>query len=138
MEITTHRPPREFAVGADRSIVLKDCGKVFLEPDEQVTFVTASGAEYDVTRKSWGFYATPSLNARLPRFGLRGVLTRGPGGDRFFLQLVERGKEAEFYQYLAQTGVTVVCWLDCDEAFRNLQEKLGSPRAALEKSRKVG
>ena len=65
-----------------------------LEPDEQVTFVTDSGSEYDVARKSWGYYATPSLNSRLAGFGLRGVLVRGDDG-KAYLFLVEMGKASE-------------------------------------------
>jgi hypothetical protein len=97
---------------------------VRLEPDEQVTFITPSGTELDVVRKSWGYYATPSLNKRLRRFRLRGVLAKGTDGKTFFLLLVEDGKEQEFQQYLAQTGMTALCWLDSDEAFRELEQKL--------------
>ena len=118
-------PPREFRVGSGGAIGLKDCGRVQLDPDEQVTFETEAGGEYDVVRKSWGFYATPSLNARLRKFGLRAVLTRGAGGKRIFVLLVERGREDEFHAYLGQTGMTILCWLDSDEAVRNLEAKLG-------------
>src|SRR5438105_15753607 len=69
-------PPRAFQVGRTEKIWIRDCAHISLEPDEQVTFLTGEGAEYDVARKDWGFYATPSLNSRLARFGLRGVLVR--------------------------------------------------------------
>jgi SAM-dependent methyltransferase len=103
-------PPRRFPVGVREIIYLKDCGRVALEPDEQVTFVTASGAEYDVVRKSWGYYATPSLNARLPNFGLKSALVRS--GERLYLLLIEESKLREFYAYLAAQGMEIIEWLD--------------------------
>ena len=126
MKITTIMPPREFAVGQDCEITLKDCARVELAPNEQITLTTDSKTEFDITRKSWGYYATPSLNKRLSRFNLRGVLTRGADGDTFYLLLVERGKEDEFASYLSETGMHVVCWLDSDEAFGVLQTNMGA------------
>ena len=73
--------------------------------------MTESGAEYDVTRKSWGFYATPSTNGRLKRFNLQAALVRNRSGQ-YFVLLVERGKEALFRDYVASERVTVLCWLD--------------------------
>jgi len=104
-------PPRVFTVGFDRKIDLKDCARVGLEPDEQVTFVTESGAEYDVARKSWGFYATPSTNGRLKRFNLRAVLIRNRI-NQYFVMLVEGDKEPLFHEYVASERLTVLCWLD--------------------------
>lgn len=62
-------------------------------------------------RKDWGFYATPSLNARLPSFGLRGALIENTQG-RFFVVLVERGHEPEWEAYRQVEQLTVVRWLD--------------------------
>jgi len=110
MKFQSMEPPRIFTVGHNREIELKDCGRLELEPDEQVTFVTPSGSEYDVARKSWGYYATPSLNHRLPRLGLKPALVRS--GDRLYLLLVEAGKEEEFHAYLAANRMEVVQWLN--------------------------
>jgi hypothetical protein len=98
---------------------MADCGRVELEPDEQLTFTTPDGAEYDVARKSWGFYATPSLNGRLREFGLRGVLVRNRIG-RYFVLLVERGHEDEFESYRALEELDVIAWLDSDEALARI------------------
>ena len=115
-------PPRVFKVGNGDSIEMRDCARIRLEPDEQVTFVTETGAEYDVARKSWGFYATPSLNGRLPSFGLRGALVRGPDG-KIYVFLVERAKEADFEHYLDDEGHIVVCWLDGDSELELLEPR---------------
>ena len=122
-------PPRTFNVGPEGHITLKDCAHIALEPDEQVTFVTDSGAEYDVARKSWGFYATPSLNGRLQSFGLRAVLVKGPV-PRYYVFLVESGKEADFQDYLDSEGHTIVCWLDSDEILATLEQKLKGAKHA--------
>lgn len=118
MRFTPVDPPRIFEVG-DRRLRLSDCGRIELDPDEQVTFVTEAGGEYDVTRKDWGFYATPSLNGRLSRFGLRGALVRNRMGQ-YFVVLVERGREPSFEQYVADERLLVVSWLDTDEALNAL------------------
>ena len=127
MKVTRLDPPRVFQTGRDRPIAIQDCGRIALEPDEQVTFVTGSGAEYDVTRKDWGFYAAPSLNGRLLDFGLRAALARSHVG-KFYLMLVERGSEASFHDYLRRESNTLVRWLDSTE---NLAEMApaGAPAA---------
>ncbi len=111
MRIRENDPPREFEVGNGPKSIMKDCAHIQLLPGEQVTFKSEAGAEYDVARKSWGFYATPSINSRLPRFGLRAVLVSNTVGD-FFVMLVEEGKDAEFEDYLADEELTVCGPLD--------------------------
>jgi hypothetical protein len=116
--------PRRFAVGNADKIEMRDCGMLALEPDEQVTLVTESGAEYDVARKEWGFYATPSLNGRLESFGLRGVLIRNTLTGRYFVLLVERGREDKFGAYMAREGLEIVVWLDSTTALDRLYGRL--------------
>lgn len=117
-------PPRRFPVGSAVKFDMKDCGTVRLAADEQVTFATESGAEYDVARKDWGFYATPSLNGRLEQFGLRGVLIKNRGTGRYFVLLVERGHEAGFDAYCKQENLAVIAWLDSTGALDALARKL--------------
>jgi hypothetical protein len=111
MKIHSHEPPREFEVGHATKAVIRDCARIALEPDEQITLTTASGAEYDVARKAWGFYATPSINGRLANFGLRTVLVKNPAG-RFYVLLVEQGCEAQFDSYAAHEQFVICGWLD--------------------------
>ena len=117
-------PPRLFKTGRGEIVTIKDCAHIELEPDEQVTFKTESGAEYDVARKSWGFYATPSLNGRLTQFGLRGVIVKNPSA-RFFIFLVENGKEDDFRKYVDIESLTIVCWIDNDHHLKSLDEGVG-------------
>jgi hypothetical protein len=125
MKFEAKTPPRRFTVGNSVKFDMLDCGEVRLQPDEQVTFRTATGAEYDVAAKGWGFYATPSLNGRLEQFGLRGVLIRNRDTSRYFMLLVESGKEVLFDTYCNQENLAVVAWLDSTEACESLRERLG-------------
>ncbi|MBM09240.1 MAG: hypothetical protein CMF69_06650 [Magnetovibrio sp.] len=111
MRVKRNWPPRTFNVGKTGTITLSDMGLVFLDPDEQLTFATDSGTEFDVARKNFGYYATPSLNGRLPAKGLRPALTRNEAG-RFYVLLVEAGREAQFEHYLKDEEQTLVAWLD--------------------------
>jgi hypothetical protein len=119
-------PPRPFQVGQGGKITISDCGKIQLNSNEQVTFILPSGAEYDVTRKEWGFYATPSLNGRLEQFGLRGVLIKNRVTGRFFVLLVEKGKEAGFEDYCRAENLVAVAWLDSKEALEILEKRMSS------------
>lgn len=125
MKFDPQNPPRTFTVGFGPTITMKDCGRLHLDPDEQVTCLTESGGEYDVVRKDWGFYATPSLNGRLARFGLRGVLVLNRLGHLFVL-LVEKGREDSFDRYRADEGLSIVHWLDDAAQVEHLLARLGT------------
>jgi hypothetical protein len=122
MNVTEIEPPRVFTVG-EPPIELRHCANVELQPDEQVTLTSASGTEFDVVRKSWGYYGTPSLNRRLPDHGLRPALALSRGA--MYVLLVESGREDEFTAYLDDQGMELLCWLDTDEAVGDLKARLG-------------
>ena len=107
-------PPRNFKVGLNKSITIKDCGSIVLEKDEQVTFLTSKSAEYDVVRKSWGFYATPSINGRLKNFGLKTALVKNKF-DQYYIMLVEEDSKEDFLKYLKDESNEIITWLDCPE-----------------------
>ena len=125
MKFTSIEPPRKFvASGAGLQVILSDCGRVELAPNEQVTFVVEGGAEYDVTRKEWGFYATPSMNGRLRSFGLRSALVMSSTG-KLFLMLVEADREASFLEYIRADRQRLICWLDDDKSVSDLVARFG-------------
>jgi hypothetical protein len=123
MKITTIDPPREYQCGFNIKRTLRDCARVELAADEQITLLAESGAEYDVTKKDFGFYATPSTNGRLARFGLRTAIARNRLGQLFIL-LVERGKEPLFDRYLSEEKMQLVIWLDTDDCAKALVRAL--------------
>lgn len=121
MKLTVQDPPREFTPCP--AIRIKDCAKIELDANEQVTFVTPAGAEYDVARTAWGFYATPSLNGRLAKFGLRALLVKSLA-EKYYLLLVEEGKEVDLQRYLDVEGHVIVCWLDKEESLAAIENSL--------------
>jgi len=123
MKFVPTEPPRSFLVGVDKNIKVNDCARIQLEAEEQVTFVTESGAEYDVARKKWGFYATPSLNGRLSSFALRTVLVKN-SFEKYFVFLVEKGKEKDFQEYLNAEEHIIISWLDNDSFLELIENKL--------------
>ena len=54
-------------------------------------------------RKSWGYYATPSLNRRLPSTACARRCANADG--RLCVLLVEAGHEADFDAYLADQSM---------------------------------
>lgn len=130
MRIERIEPPREFGVGR-RGGRLRHVGDTWLGDDEVLTLRTESGTELDVTRKSWGYYGTPSLNERLRDHGLRAALCMGVPRDgeaapRMYLMMVEAGHEDDFQAYLAAEEMRVVTWLDSDDAVAKAATALAS------------
>jgi hypothetical protein len=124
MKFEAKNPPRQFEVGNAVRFPMSDCGSIALEHDEQVTFTTPAGGEFDVARKDWGFYATPSLNGRLPQFGLRAVLIRNTLTGRYFILLVEEGRDSSFGAYMKQESLEVIAWLDSAKNLDALAAKM--------------
>lgn len=124
MKLDAIEPPRRFRVGRPGKEQIVHCLNLELADDEMVTLTSASGSENDIVRKPWGYYATSSLNARLPEHGLRPALVEGlsrPEEDRprRHLLLVERQEMEVFEAYLAQEEMRVICWLDNPDEFPN-------------------
>lgn len=123
MKFIEKTTPRKFEVGYDKKTVIKDCGVMQLSSDEQITFMTESGMEYDVTRKAWGFYATPSINGRLLDFNLRTVLVKNKM-NRFFIMLVEQGHEKLFQQYVDEESLIIISWLSDADTLRTIEQNI--------------
>ncbi len=116
MRIIQRDPPRRYAIG---NATIADCATIELVANEQVTFQDG----YDVTRKAWGWYATPSLNGRLLANRLRAAIAVNQAG-RAFVLLVEAGREALFEDYLVAENMHVLAWLDSDQAIAALKRKV--------------
>lgn len=111
MESKFKKKPRKFVVGKDSKVTISDFGKIHLDPDEMVSFITVSGKEYDVTSKNWGFYATPSLNGRLRAHGFKTALVKNKF-NKYYIMLVEEEKVEDFFKYLNSEENFLVKWLD--------------------------
>jgi len=111
MQFIKKNPPRTFSVGVNNSITISDCGRISLSADEQVTFITANGKEYDFAAKSWGFYATPSVNSRLVKQGFKTALVRNTAGQHYVM-VVDDDHVGDFQKYLKDEKQQLVEWLD--------------------------
>jgi len=104
-------PPRKFRVGQEKQIEISHCLNLQLNPDEQVTLLTDSKKEFDLVRKSWGFYATPSVNSRLKKQGFKTALVKNLN-NRHYVMLVENDQMDSFHEYLQEEQSEIVQWLD--------------------------
>ena len=101
---------RKFKVGITQTTI-KHVADLKLKNDELLTIKVSKNKEYDVTRKSWGFYSTPSINKRLLRYGFESAITYNPNFGTYFMQIVEKNKKREFKKYLKSQGMILITWL---------------------------
>jgi hypothetical protein len=109
MNIKAQEPPRQFKVGIS-GITLSHCADIELKADELVTFVTESGNEYDVTRKSWGFYATPSFESRLFSNHFQVGLVKSEVTGNQFVVVVETERIDDWAEYSSRERLDVI-WM---------------------------
>ena len=109
MRIIKKKPPRKFK--PSKNIIIKDCAKIYLNSNEQVTFLTKKKQEYDVCKKEWGFYATPSVNGRLKSYNFKTAIIQNIKTKKIYIFILEKGKEKKFYRYLKEEKCKVIKWL---------------------------
>ena len=98
MKTKIKKKPRIFNVGFGNKFQVKDFGKIFMNANEQITFVNKN-REYDFGMKNWGYYATPSINGRLQNFGFKTFLTQNKF-KKIYVNLVHSNKMKTFKKYL--------------------------------------
>lgn len=111
---------RKFRAGS-QNILLKHCGNIFLKNDEVVTFVDQDAGEYDICKKAWGYYATPSINSRLKKFKFKTVLVKNDAG-KYFILLVKKNKIQEFKKYLKSENIKIICFLEEDKNYSKIKK----------------
>ena len=103
---------RRFFVGKNRNIILTDVGSIFLKDNENITFKNEKKMEYDICKKNWGYYGTPSLNKRLNKFGFIGALVKNKALKTYAVMIVDKGKKKLFLRYLKKEDMILICWLN--------------------------
>ena len=98
-------------VGKNKDIEIEDCGSIQLDNNDLITFLTKDNKEWDVVKKNWGFYATPSINDRLFNQGFRCALVKNKKGS-LYIMLVEKNKINKFNNYILKEDNRVLMWLD--------------------------
>ena len=66
---------------------------------------------YDVGKKNWGYYATPSINQRLEDNNFKTALVRN-SQDRIYIMLVEKENIKKFKKYCKDEKLIVIIWLN--------------------------
>ncbi|MCF7993664.1 MAG: hypothetical protein K9L88_02355 [Chromatiaceae bacterium] len=127
MKLELKDTPRTFRVGAVNQIEISDLGDIHLAPNEQLTFVSEAGPRYDIARKDWGYYATPSINGRLANEGFKTALVKNKQGLIYIL-LVEQANRTLFDNYCWQENQTLLAWLDEDFEIKVLSSDQGNKK----------
>jgi hypothetical protein len=99
--------PRLFSVN---NIEIRDCGKIKLDKNELISFVTKSNKEYDFVAKDWGFYVTPSINVRLKKEGFKVAIVKNKI-EKIFITAVEKNKIKLFEKYCSDEQQSILQWL---------------------------
>tara|TARA_B100000963_G_scaffold335042_1_gene328832 strand:+ start:5149 stop:5508 length:360 start_codon:yes stop_codon:yes gene_type:complete len=98
MKIKIKKKPRKFEIViGKKKINIIDIAKIRLKQNEQVTFGHLN-SEYDVVKKDWGYYATPSINGRLKKNGFRTFLIENKR-KKIYIFLVHKNKMKQFKKY---------------------------------------
>ena len=105
MRIKINKKPRKFIVGLKKTI-LKDLGKIYLNNNEQLTFIRKK-SQYDIVKKDWGYYATPSVNKRLKRFNFRTFITQN-SFKAIYIMIVHKEKINQFKKYLKADKIKII------------------------------
>lgn len=111
MKIKLKKTPREFLVGIEKNITIKDFGKIYTNENEMLSFVNSNDKEYDIVAKNWGFYATPSINGRLINQGYKTALVKNSLG-MYYIMIVDIEKIQSFNNYLEKDNQKLIEWLD--------------------------
>ena len=111
MEFNLLSKIRKFSVGKNKDIEISDLGSIHLENNELISFVTEQQNNYEIVRKNWGFYATPSINSRLKSENFKTALVQN-NKYQIYIMLIEKNRMLLFEEYCKEENQTVLEWLD--------------------------
>jgi 2-polyprenyl-3-methyl-5-hydroxy-6-metoxy-1,4-benzoquinol methylase len=110
MKTKINKKPRVFSVGFANKFQVKDFGKIFLNTNEQITFIN-NNKEYDFGMKNWGYYATPSINGRLKNNGYKTFLVKNIY-NKIYIMVVNNLKIDSFEDYINYEKHKILLRLD--------------------------
>ena len=105
---------RKFVVGKSKDITLTDKGSVYLSNNDNISIYFDKNINFDVAKKSWGFYPLPSINKRLKNFRLKAVLVESKNFNTYFIMLVVDNKKKikDFSNYCKKENIKIITWLN--------------------------
>ncbi len=90
---------RSWIVGTNKDIVITEKLKIKLNDNEQVSFVgTKKKINYEICKKNWGYYISPSIDKRLKDYGHTVYITKNKNGQ-VYLMAVDFKKIKRFILY---------------------------------------
>ena len=105
------KKPRIFKVGENKKIIIKEVGYVYLKNNEQITLINENKKNYDIVKKSWGYYATSSVNDRLKKEGFKTAIVKNKS-NKYYIMIVDPNHMDSFNSYLIEEKQIVIEWLD--------------------------
>ena len=111
VKIKISKKPRIFKVGEENKIKIKEVGFVYLKNNEQITIINENKKKYDFVKKSWGYYATPSVNGRLKNEGFKTALVKN-SFNKYYIMVVDQKKIKIFRNYCKKENQTIIEWMD--------------------------
>jgi len=109
---------RTYKTGFGASVTIKDCARIGLSNNEQVTFQNGNFL-YDFCKKNWGYYSTPSINKRLKNSGFEVYLIENLT-ENVYLCSVEKNRKKEFLSYLKNENQKIIVRLDNISSSRDI------------------
>jgi len=95
----------------------KNKNKINLKSDQQITLINGK-SEYDIAKKNWGFYVTPSIQKRLKKFNLEVYLISK--SNNYFLCLVKQKKKRLFKSFLLKKKMKFIQNLSTTQKFKKI------------------
>jgi hypothetical protein len=102
---------RRFNVGVKNDIKIKHIKNIYLNSNEQITFISKKNREYDFVKKNWGYYATPSINGRLKKFNFITYLIKNKITNKKFIFVVYKEKKHLLKKYLKKEKLEIISLL---------------------------
>ena len=105
------KKPRIFKVGENKKIKIKEVGYVYLKNNEQITLINENKKKHDIVKKSWGYYATSSVNSRLKKEGFKTAIVKNKSNG-YYIMIVDIKKIKNFKNYCKKENQKVIEWID--------------------------
>ena len=92
-------------------VCITDVASIVLNNDEQITLMEKNyNFQYDICKKNWGYYATPSLNYRLKKNNLSSYIVKCKNNNKIFIHLVKKSKKKDYLLYLKSENMEIINW----------------------------
>lgn len=99
---------RKFRPSKKFNITITEKAKISLENNEQITLIDQSKNEYDIVKKSWGYYSSPSINKRLVKNNYQAFLVQNINNKTIFLFTVQKSKKRMMQDYIKKVGIKIL------------------------------